>query len=44
MAYLDPAAAEATDLEIDVRGSRVPASIVPLPFYKAPSTEKKAAS
>jgi aminomethyltransferase len=37
MAYVDPAAAEAADLELDVRGSRVPASIVPLPFYKKES-------
>jgi aminomethyltransferase len=34
MAYVDPAAAEATDLELDVRGSRIAASITPLPFYK----------
>jgi aminomethyltransferase len=37
MAYVDPGAADATDLELDVRGSRVPASIVPLPFYKKES-------
>jgi len=37
MAYLDPDAAEATDLELDVRGSRVAASVVPLPFYKRES-------
>jgi aminomethyltransferase len=37
MAYLDPDAIESADgtsLEIDIRGSRVAASIVPLPFYK----------
>jgi aminomethyltransferase len=38
MAYLDPDAAEAgtapDGLDIDVRGSRIPATIVPLPFYK----------
>jgi aminomethyltransferase len=38
MAYVDPAAAEATDLELDVRGSRVAASITPLPFYKKADT------
>ncbi|HWM33243.1 MAG TPA: glycine cleavage system aminomethyltransferase GcvT [Pseudolysinimonas sp.] len=34
MAYLDPDAAEATDLELDVRGSRIAASPAALPFYK----------
>jgi aminomethyltransferase len=35
MAYVDPDVAEAgTALEIDVRGSRIAASVVPLPFYK----------
>lgn len=35
MAYVDPAVAEiGTQLTIDVRGSRVPASVVSLPFYK----------
>jgi aminomethyltransferase len=34
MAYVDPDVAEATGLELDVRGSRVSASITPLPFYK----------
>jgi aminomethyltransferase len=34
MAYIDPGATEATDLELDVRGSRIAASITPLPFYK----------
>jgi aminomethyltransferase len=33
MAYIDPDADEAT-LTIDVRGTRIPASVVPLPFYK----------
>jgi aminomethyltransferase len=37
MAYVDPGAAEATDLELDVRGSRIAASVVPLPFYKKES-------
>lgn len=37
MAYLDPAiAAIGTALDIDIRGSRVSATIVPLPFYKKP--------
>jgi aminomethyltransferase len=35
MAYVDPAVSEpGTALDIDVRGTRVPASIVQLPFYK----------
>jgi aminomethyltransferase len=35
MAYVDPAAsAVGTALFLDVRGSRVPASVVPLPFYQ----------
>lgn len=35
MALIDPAhAAEGTQLEVEVRGRRVPAVIVPLPFYK----------
>jgi aminomethyltransferase len=29
-------AAEGTPLEIEVRGRRVPASVVPTPFYKRP--------
>jgi len=33
MAYIDPDADEAS-LTIDVRGTRIPASVVPLPFYK----------
>jgi aminomethyltransferase len=39
MAYLDPGlAATGTELFMDVRGSRVPASVVPLPFYKRGQT------
>ena len=35
MAYVDPASAtDGSQLFIDVRGSRIPASVVPLPFYK----------
>jgi aminomethyltransferase len=35
MAYVDPAVAEVgTVLDIDVRGSRIPATVVALPFYK----------
>ena len=35
MALIDPAhAAEGPQLEVEVRGRRVPAVIVPLPFYK----------
>ena len=35
MAYVDPDVAEpGTALELDVRGSRIPATVVPLPFYK----------
>ncbi len=37
MAYVDPDVADSTALEIDVRGSRVAASITPLPFYKKES-------
>ncbi|MEY2847373.1 MAG: hypothetical protein RI885_38 [Actinomycetota bacterium] len=34
MAYVDPAvSAVGTSLTLDVRGSRVPATVVPLPFY-----------
>ena len=34
MAYVDPQLAEpGTALELDVRGSRIPATVVPLPFY-----------
>jgi aminomethyltransferase len=39
MAYVDAAvSAVGTALEIDVRGSRVAASVVPLPFYKKEQT------
>ncbi len=39
MAYVDPAAsAEGTPLFMDVRGTRVPASVVRLPFYKREKT------
>jgi len=35
MAYVDPAvSAVGTPLFLDVRGTRVPASVIPLPFYK----------
>jgi aminomethyltransferase len=34
MAYIDPDVAHALDLFIDVRGSHIAATIVPLPFYK----------
>jgi aminomethyltransferase len=35
MAYVDPSALEAgTPLYIDVRGTRIAASVVDLPFYK----------
>ncbi len=35
MAYVDPQFTDAgTTLDIDVRGSRVPATVVALPFYK----------
>jgi aminomethyltransferase len=35
MAYVDPAASETgTELFMDVRGTRIPASVVPLPFYR----------
>jgi aminomethyltransferase len=38
MAYVDPAVLEAaTPLFIDVRGTRIAASVVPLPFYKRDS-------
>ncbi len=38
MAYVDPGLAEpGTELELDVRGSRVAASVTPLPFYKKES-------
>jgi len=35
MAYVPPASAEpGTMLEVEIRTSRVPAQVVPLPFYK----------
>ena len=34
LAYVDPGAATATDLTVDVRGSRVPAVPTALPFYR----------
>ncbi|MBX3104198.1 MAG: glycine cleavage system aminomethyltransferase GcvT [Cryobacterium sp.] len=35
MAMVDPAfQTEGTEIEIDVRGTRIPAKVVPLPFYK----------
>jgi len=35
MAFVDPAHSEpGTTLDLDVRGSRIPATVVPLPFYK----------
>lgn len=35
MAFVDPAYSEpGTVLDLDVRGSRIPATVVPLPFYK----------
>ncbi|CAN5249983.1 glycine cleavage system aminomethyltransferase GcvT [soil metagenome] len=35
LAYLDPGAAEpGRELFIDVRGTRIPATVVPVPFYK----------
>lgn len=38
MAYVDPALARpGTTLYIDVRGTRVPATVVPLPFYTRPA-------
>jgi aminomethyltransferase len=39
MAYVDPGFTDVgTELFMDVRGSRVPASVVPLPFYKRGKT------
>lgn len=41
MAYVDPDAAEAgTELSLDVRGTAVPARVVPLPFYTRPTSRK----
>ena len=40
MAYVPSACkAPGTDLEIDVRGRRVRAAVVPLPFYKRPAPQ-----
>jgi aminomethyltransferase len=39
MAYVDPAfAIEGTELQIDVRGTRIPATVIALPFYKRETT------
>ncbi|MCU1440226.1 MAG: gcvT [Rhodoglobus sp.] len=39
MAYVDAGSSEpGTELQIDVRGSRVAASVVPIPFYKRENT------
>jgi aminomethyltransferase len=38
MAYLPPDAADpGTIVEVDIRGARVPAEVVPLPFYHRPA-------
>ena len=43
MAYVDPAFTEpGTEVLIDVRGTRIPASVVALPFYKRDAPERKA--
>ncbi|MGO3649046.1 glycine cleavage T C-terminal barrel domain-containing protein, partial [Agrococcus casei] len=34
MAYVHPAARDSSELSIDVRGKRIPATITSLPFYK----------
>jgi aminomethyltransferase len=34
MAFVEPGAADATDLTIDIRGTRVPATVTALPFYR----------
>jgi len=42
MAYLDPGSAESgTELAIDVRGTSVPAVVVPLPFYKREADKRE---
>jgi aminomethyltransferase len=42
MAYLPVELAEpGTGFEIDVRGRRVPATVVPMPFYKRPKKKRK---
>ena len=38
MAYVAPRHAEpGTMLDVEIRGARVPAQVVPLPFYKRPA-------
>ena len=45
MAYVDATLTEpGTVLDLDVRGTRVSATVVPLPFYKALPTEQKASA
>ena len=45
MAYVDASLTEpGTELDLDVRGTRVSATVVHLPFYKAPSKEKSVRS
>jgi aminomethyltransferase len=40
MAYVEPSIAfEQSRLDVDIRGSRVSATIVPLPFYKRPTSK-----
>ena len=34
MAYVAPASANSSQLAVDVRGTRIPASVTELPFYK----------
>lgn len=34
MAFVDPSAKDAPDLTIDIRGTRIPASVTALPFYR----------
>jgi len=34
MAFVEPGSAESSELSIDIRGTKVAASVVPLPFYK----------
>jgi len=37
MAYVTPSEAEpGTIIDVDIRDQRVPAEVVPLPFYKRP--------
>ena len=43
MAYVDPSFTEpGTEVLIDVRGTRIPASVIALPFYKRDAPERKA--